>query len=373
MHSTELRREHILGMLLGVAAGEAMGGARVGLSRRQAIRLFGPAGSQYRPRKAHRFAGFNTAQVLLAAQAVLSSGTDLDDFDSGFLRRLKWYSLSCPPNQTKSSRSVGLRCWFRLTLKNPPRPSASKTADCLTRTILLVMALHNTNLRSRSWVEHSTRLTHSHPHVLEGCKIIANLTKLAIQHRDALDPSKAMADLISSDATAEFKQPLQQMAVWLEQQRGSAYVARQFSWDNRVPSEIVPTVIMATYCFLRHSGDFHRAVCSAAGLGGNCGILAATVGGLCGARLGRRRIPDPWIRHLEDFGQSPTWLAELAERLTQWPHGVDDLTAPTPLPWSALGTLTNHIGIQIRRPIRHVMRQPWLMGIGLPKRCRPAR
>ncbi len=62
--------------------------------------------------------------------------------------------------------------------------------------------------------------------------------------------------------------------------------ARQLGWSHGMAKHIVPTTVMAIYCFLRFPTSFQRAVKSALLLAGHNGALVATVGGLVGAHVG---------------------------------------------------------------------------------------
>src|SRR5690606_32879574 len=105
-----------------------------------------------------------------------------------------------------------------------------------------------------------------------------------------------------------------------------------FGWRSGIDRSSDATAVMATYCWLRHPTDFRRAVESAAALGGDVDTLAAVVGGLAGAHLGAHGIPERWKRRLRGFPHGPEWIARMADRLADWPHGIDDLHRAPALP-----------------------------------------
>ncbi len=368
MHSTQLRREHIHGMMLGVAIGDALGQARNGLTSRQALKLFGRQTLRFRFARDVAIYGFNTSQVWMTAQAIVSSGTEIGQFGESLRKRLEWYSLSFPTDMKSASRRFGLKSC--LTFGKTPQASDSLGNDNATRSILIVLALNNTNLGTRNWIEHSARLTHAHPLVIEGSHLLAGLTNLSITERGAINTPAAAKFLSEMDCSSEYANRLKQMVVFLENDKSAAYVARQFGWESGIPGEIVPTVVMAIYCFLRHTTDFRNAVSSAIRLGGDVSALGAVVGGLSGARLGARRLSPQLIQLIPDDGYGPSWIDDMAHRLSGWPHGADDLHDAPTLPASPFSVLRRNVGMQIRRASHWLTRRPCILWTGMPLRSR---
>lgn len=119
---------------------------------------------------------------------------------------------------------------------------------------------------------------------------------------------------------------------------------------------------MSIYCFLRHQGNFYRAVESVIRLGGDTSSTGALVGGLAGANLGIKQIPQSLVDRLSNTGYGPEWIADMAHRLSEWPHGSDDLIAGPPQPTHPLSVLGGNI-------YRHLIRV-WrsLKRLGNPRR-----
>lgn len=368
MHSTQLRREHIHGMMLGVAIGDSLGQARNGLTSRQALKLFGRQTLRFRFARDVGIYGFNTSQVWMTAQSIVSSGTEIGQFGESLRKRLALFSLSFPTDMKSASRRFGLKAC--LSFRKTPQASNSLGNDNATRSILIVLALNNTNLGTRNWIEHSARLTHLHPLVIEGSHLLAGLTNLSITERGAINTPAAAKFLSEMDCSSEYANRLKQMVGYLENDKSAAYVARQFGWGSGTPGEIVPTVVMAIYCFLRHPTDFQKAVSSAIRLGGDVSALGALVGGLSGARLGVRRLPQQLVQQIPDDGYGPAWIDDMAHRLAQWPHGADDLHDAPTLPASPISVLRRNLGKRIRRASHWLTRRPCTLCAGTPLRSK---
>jgi ADP-ribosyl-[dinitrogen reductase] hydrolase len=338
MNSTELRRSRINGLLLGIAIGDALGLPRHGLTRRQALKHFGAGPCTYGKRLGKT--GFATAQVFATAQSIVSSGTERENFAANFLKRLGWYSISFPTDMPWATRKVGLANWFRRV--RLPEVSRSDSSEAAIRSPLIVLALHNTNLGTRNWIEHSVRITHCSTLVGDGCHALAALTNLIIECKEELD-SPAVAKFIAEKCTTkEFKDHFQRVAQFLQDGSRCSTVAQHFGWSEGIPSSIVPAVVMSIYCFLRHK-DFQKAIESAMHLGGDTCTTGAIVGGLAGTLYGARKIPSDLVDKLSNKSYGPTWIEDMSHRLAQWPHGADDLMDAPALPADPLGIVLGNL------------------------------
>jgi hypothetical protein len=76
----------------------------------------------------------------------------------------------------------------------------------------------------------------------------------------------------------------------------------------------VPVALYASLC---HPDNFRVAVESALNCGGDTDTIGAIVGAACGARTGRRGIPEDWLVHLRDWPRSTALLEQVAERLAR--------------------------------------------------------
>jgi len=324
MHSTFRRKELIHGLLLGVAVGDALGLSRENLPRRVALKMQGRNPLTYRLLPGTGIYSDDTQLMLINAQALLQSRSDAKAFRTLFQRRLKWYPFSLPVGAGKATLLAAAKCWLRLVRLPSGVNSAGNGAA--TRAVFTALAIHGTGHRLQRWVEESTKLTHCHPLAINGCQVLAHLAEYGATCKGQnFDSQEALQKAISASTQAEIKDKLIQLRPFLEQQRGPSAVARHFGWDCGVSGFIVPTTIMATYCYLRYPTNFLRAVKSAILLGGDSDSLAAIVGGLVGAHVGAQHIPAELVKNLGGYPHGAPWMEKLAERLSHWPHGIDDL------------------------------------------------
>jgi ADP-ribosylglycohydrolase len=299
--------------------------------------------------------GFNTAQVLMTAQSIVSSGTELKRFGQNLLGRLAWYAISFPTDMAAPSRLAGLQSWF-LRIR-ALRPSDSLSNDPAVRSLLLVLALHNTNLSARDWIDHSVQLIHKQPSVLEGCHLLGSLTKLIISERGVLNSMSAAKYLADLKLSSDFSSRIKLLPEFLEKGSRPSTVAQHFGWSDGIPPLIVPTVIMSVYCFLRHHQDFRKAIDAVIRLGGDTSTTGAIVGGLSGGLWGIKKIPRQLVNQLSDSGHGPTWIEMMTHRLSEWPHGADDLLDAPALPADPLSIVSGNL----YRRFKHLTQLPWLI------------
>lgn len=342
MHSTYLRREHIHGLLLGVAIGDALGLPRENLCRRVGLKMFGRNPLRYQLLPFRGVCSDDTQLMLLTAQSLLKSRSDGKAFRRALQKRLSWYLLSFPVGAGRATLTAAAKCW--LACLGLPTGVNSAGNGAATRALVNALAMHGTGHRLSRWVAESTKLTHTHPLAIDGCQVLAALADHAAVCKTAeFDPAAALEIGIQASSVAEIQGKLQELAHFLQQRRSPAAVARHFGWDGYVSGFIVPTTIMATYCWLRYPNDFRRAVSSAVMLGGDTDSVAAIVGGLVGAHVGAQQLPPELVKGLGGYPHGPAWIAKMAERLSHWPHGPDDLHAAPALPTDPLGQLVRNL------------------------------
>ncbi len=344
--------------MLGVAIGDALGLARENLSRRVALRMYGRAPLSYRLVPGKGIYSDDTQLMLMTAQALLKSRSDPKSYRRIFQGRLKWYPFSLPVGAGKATLLAAAKCWLRrLRLPTGVNSAGNGAAS---RAIFTALAIQGTGHRLNRWVEESTKLTHKHPLAIDGCQVLANLADYgATCKAGQFNATEALQRAIANSSQAKIKDKLIELKPFLEQQRSPSAVARHFKWDYGISGFIVPTTVMATYCWLRNPTDFRRAVESAVLLGGDSDSVAAIVGGLVGAHVGGQNIPKELIEQLSGYPHGAPWIEKMAERMSHWPHGLDDLHFAPAQTTDPLGQLLRNC-LTIPLMLTHVcMRLPY--------------
>lgn len=343
MLTSQQRYQSIQGLLMGMAMADALSLPAVGNSPRAALRSLGKGYLRYRMWPGRGLYSDDTQFALMAGQAILQSRSTSEYFHHHFRRRLRWYVLSCPPGLSGSTFLSGLKCWFKWLGLKGGRWSVGNSPT--TRSLLIGVVLHNTGHRFQVWARDSAAVTHSHPVVCDAAAVLATAGQIAaVANGGRLNKQAALEMLIKASKEESLRSHLLQLQPFLARRATPRKVAAHFHWHHGMPKHIVPTTVMAVYCFLRFPTNFDRAVKSALLLGGRNTTVSATVGGLVGAHVGIENLPPDLRDMLDDWPHDREWIESLATRLSDWPHGVDDLLFAPGLPSRPLGQLARNLG-----------------------------
>jgi hypothetical protein len=75
------------------------------------------------------------------------------------------------------------------------------------------------------------------------------------------------------------------------------------------------TIPAALHVWLAHPSDYRGAVTTTIRLGGDSDTVAAIVGALVGARVGKEGIPAQWLHDLWEWPRTPLWIERLGVKL----------------------------------------------------------
>ncbi len=112
------------------------------------------------------------------------------------------------------------------------------------------------------------------------------------------------------------------------------YTARTGS-GNGISGYMFHSVPAALHVWLAHQGDYRGGVTAVVRLGGDTDTVAAMVGAIIGARVGKEGIPTEWLNDLWEWPRTEAWMesvgVKLADRATNRTKGY-----AMPLNWFKL-------------------------------------
>jgi ADP-ribosylglycohydrolase len=324
------------GVLLGLAAGDALGLPREGLSRRRAARLHGPPPLWFRPPGLHALGrgltSDDTEHACMTAQSLIASGGGPELFARSFAWRLRLWLFGAPDGRAT------IRACVKLCLGFPPGRSGVFSAGngpAMRAPVLGVYEPHDIE-RLKALVRASTRLTHTDPRAEEGA--------LAVALAAAYGSQRGAEGVRRGDEFLAFLRPhvhgdeligrLRRAEEFLARGASVAEFADALGLADGVTGYIVHTVPVALYAWLRFPEDFRAAVESVVVLGGDTDTTGAIVGGLSGATLGPGAIPREWLDGLREWPRTVAWLRGLGEALAAAKPGAP--ATPPRLCWPAL-------------------------------------
>jgi ADP-ribosylglycohydrolase len=260
----------------------------------------------------------DTEHTCMVGQALLAAPADDAAFARALGWRLRWWLLGLPAGIGRATLRAILKLWFGFSPQRSGVFSAGNGPAM--RAALLGVCLGQNRERLLDYVRASTRLTHTDPRAERGALLIAlAAAQGARDGPDCFRPHLFFADArqVLLDQDDKLRRLLDQMEEHLRRNAPAAELADALGLQRGVSGYIYHTVPLAWYGWLRHPGDFRRAVEEVIDLGGDVDTTGAIAGGLVGATVGAAGIPADWLDHLWEWPRSPAWMRELAARLAQ--------------------------------------------------------
>ena len=297
--------EQVLGMMYGLALGDALG-SPVEFWELKGIReRYGPEGIQELPEPA--LFTDDTQMSLAVAEALINAGhQDLGGIMAAISQEfVAW--LHSPEND----RSPGGSCLYgarQLEVGVPWWKSGkpnSKGCGAAMRVAPIGFFYQHDLAKLRQVAAASALITHHHPAAQLGAVAAAFLAKLAL---DRLPPEEMIPalELETHGQVKDFDQALVRLEEALEMTAPDGALAH--IGEGWVAEE---AVLMALYCFLQSPDDFLATIRRGANTQGDSDSIASIAGGISGAYLGVGALPAAWITRLE----KSQYLADVAHRL----------------------------------------------------------
>jgi ADP-ribosylglycohydrolase len=294
-----------LGMIYGLALGDALGAPVEFMSLRVIREVYGPAGLRELPEPA--LFTDDTQMTLALAEALVAAGDqDLEALMAAVAKEfVAW--LHSP----ESDRAPGASCLYgaqRLAAGVPWRESGkpgSKGSGAAMR-VAPVGYLYQDDLPKLRQVAAATALaTHQHPAAQVAAVAAAFLVKLAL---DQVIPARFLPALKAETygQVQDFDLALERLEKALTKTDLDAGLA--IIGEGWVAEE---AVLAALYCFLRYPYEFRATIRMAANTQGDSDTIACIAGGISGAYLGLGALPPDWVARIE----KSAYLADLAHRL----------------------------------------------------------
>lgn len=297
--------DQVLGMLFGIALGDALGWPAEPLTLEQIKANFGPQGIQELPEPA--LFTDDTQMTLAVAEALIDAGDqDLEGLMAAVSRRfVEWL------HNPESYRAPGASCLYgtRQLERGVPWREAGKPGSkgCgAAMRVAPIGYLYQHDLPRLREVAAATALaTHRHPAAEVGAVAAAYLVKLAL---DRVPPTDFIR--LVKNETQGLVTDVDQALGRLEQafRIPDPTAALVHIGEGWVAEE---AVLGALFCFLQYPRDYLAAVRLAANTSGDSDSLAALTGGISGAYLGFQALPPAWVDRIE----KSTYIKDVARRL----------------------------------------------------------
>jgi len=317
-----MRSSQLIGSVVGLAVGDALGYPAEFRSREQLLREIGPEGitgfiALKDPRVSRPYIlgpdhppgtyTDDTQMSLAVARGLLEAGhCELDELMNAIGREFVAWSRS-----EDNDRSPGETCMTgcRNFARGVPWREAgvARSKGCGSAMRVAPIGLFYDDLdRVAEVARGSSLLTHGHDAGVEGAAAAALMVALALRGASAPE-MLAELELRCFPRSVDFAACLSRLAeavtrapeeVLVEGELGEAWIAEE-------------AVASALYCYWRHPDDYRAAVLTAVNTDGDSDSIACITGSVLGARLGLEGIPADWAEQVE----AAPLLRQLAEEL----------------------------------------------------------
>lgn len=338
------RRKSIEGLLFGIAVGDALGLAYEGLTRRQILRRLRRRPPRYALLPSRGFGSDEIQMAGMTGQAILRSVCKSENFLDSLAWSFRWWFIGLPFGIGLGTAKACIKLWLGFNPENSGSRSAGNGPAV--RSLVIGATLIGTDVESRieRWCQLSSLLTHKAPQATAGAILLGQAAAIAIM--DKLDSEKrhsVLDQLIDLSRNDEITELLMKLKPCLAANMGPARVAKRLGWKKGISGYMPHSLTMAIYCWLRYHDDFAKAVFSAVRLGGDADSVAAITGGLVGLTAQVDSIPDDLIAKYRDWPADLAWHEQLAARLTEWPHGEEDILSAPAEPFFWPGQLVRNV------------------------------
>lgn len=222
----------------------------------------------------------DTEHTVLVAQSLIASEGDPARFARELSVKLKFWLLGLPAGIGWATLRAILKLWCFV----PPSKSGVMSAgngSAMRAAILGVRWGHDPD-KLRALVHANTVITHRDPRAEAGALAVAQAAWHASVGRED--------DFV---IPPEFANPP----------------------AENVKGFVVDTVAFALAAWKRHPRDYRAAVLDAVRAGGDTDTVAAIVGGIVGAAVGKEGIPPEWLAGMAEWPRTLSWMEALGARL----------------------------------------------------------
>lgn len=294
-----------MGIMYGLAIGDALGKPTEFISREEIKRRFGKDGIQELPDPA-LFTDDTQMAIAIAEALTKTQSFYIEDF----MKELKvefvtW--LNSPENNRGPGRTCLTGC-RNLELGLSWQESGVKgSMGCGTamRVAPIAFVLQHDSALLENIAHASGICTHGHRGADAACLGTAWLVKLALENHPLNEFIPAVLDF-TKDISPEFTECIEKIREcmeWEDEERALDYLGEGWIGPE--------ATALALYCFLKYPNDYKRTIIRGANTNGDSDSIACIAGAISGAYLGIDGIPVEWVQSIE----KKDYLYKLAIRM----------------------------------------------------------
>jgi ADP-ribosyl-[dinitrogen reductase] hydrolase len=306
------RADAAAGCLLGAAVGDARGLRWEGMSRRRQKRMNAYLGEAALLADGRNMCSDDTDHACMVAQALSVSAGSPRRFISSLAWRLRFWLLGLPAGIGWGTLRAILKLWLFV----PPQFSGVRSAGNgpAMRSAILGVAFSESDPLLVMHVSACSAITHSDPRAQFGALAVALAARSAMRGEIAEEYLFHLERFAApfGDAGKEMVDLAQRAVASAEAGEPTLAFAASIGCERAVSGYIFHTVPVALHAWRRNAGNLETAIDEVVGCGGDTDTVAAIVGGIVGAGVGRAGIPESHLARLWDWPRGARWIEDAA-------------------------------------------------------------
>lgn len=290
-----------------------------GLSRKRSLALF------EKPDRHHFLFGRgmvsdDSEHTCAVAQSLIVSGGNIGLFQRSLAWRFRFWILGLPVGIGLATLRSIFKLWIGFSADNSGVYSAGNGPAM--RTAIIGIALEDTN-NLVDFVRASTKLTHTDPKAEYGVLAVALAASMA--RKGIVSGSEYLIQLEqllnTREGAGEFTSLIRDTINSINSRGPTLDFAASQGLQKGVSGYVYHTVPIALHAWLSHPDDFKASIITAIECGGDTDTVAAIVGGIAGAYVGKEGIPVEWLERLWEWPRTTKWMEALAKQLYECTKG----------------------------------------------------
>lgn len=302
------------GVLFGTAVGDALGLPAENLSPESIQRRWK---GEWRMRLVfgRGMISDDTEHTLMVAQALLSNPRDAAAFQRSLGWKFRWWFASLPGGVGLATARACLKLWIGFPAHKAA--VASGGSGPAMRSAIIGAYFADDPERRRAFVLASSQLTHRSWQAETAALAVAECVALAIQTGKQPEVDQVLGRLRKLSDHGEWQELLRRIESSIGENQSIAEFVRALGLNRGVTGYSLHVVPVAIYAWLRHPGDFRKALISALNCGGDTDTVGAIAGAMIGAGVGEKGIPTEWRDGIWEWPRSVAFMELIADRLAE--------------------------------------------------------
>ena len=316
-NKTRDKEKAIIGCLLGTAIGDAMGLPYEGLSQQRLTKMY-PAFDRYHFIGDKGMVSDDTEHTGFVAQSMIMSGGNVDYFKRCFAWKLRFWLLGMPAGIGWATLRAILKLWVGFS---PHKSGVFSAGNGSAMRSAIIGVCYGEDIDKLStFVQASTRITHTDPKAEFGAVAVALAAYFSSLNKPVSPQTylDKLSELLKTESAGELIALIQKTVdSVLAGESTAAFATHSLGFKKGVSGYIYHTVPVVIHTWLRNKDNYQQAILDIISCGGDTDTTAAIVGGIIGANVGKKGIPESWLNNLWEFPKNIKWMEQLGQRLSQ--------------------------------------------------------